>query len=125
MVDFLYKMRLATKLQPLEGNAAERYKEIKGAIHNACVWSDQKKGLRKFKITGKMDKGVKKRWKKWAHNKWLKSKDTKDTEIYASMNRKVRRHVDKSKNFMRERKCEENRYMGEREYQELGKWSKT
>lgn len=128
-IKFLYKTRLATKLQqPLEGSAAARYEQIKEAIHNAANeavgrWYSGSAKTQEW-WTKELEEKVK--LKKWAYNKWLNTKDAEDRKLYARMNREVKREVAKNKNCMWERRCEEvDRYMGGTKISEAWKMIKN
>ena len=115
---FLYKLRLANKLQNIRNanvTTEHLYGQIKDCIHEAakealghkCVQKERKKEW----YSGKIDDLVKK--KKKAYNKWLSTGRGEDRSTYAQWNREVKKEVTKSKNELWEQKCEEiDRYMG-------------
>jgi len=108
---FLYKLRLATKLQnTTEVTSVEnKYQGLKDDIHQAA-----KEALGYQENTNKQNpewwseeiKELVER-KKTAYQKWLSTNDPRDRELYATINKEVKKTITRSKNELWERKCEE------------------
>ncbi|XP_044757060.1 uncharacterized protein LOC123315437 [Coccinella septempunctata] len=107
---FLYKLRLATKLQQVqkEQSARELYNEIKTCIHEAAEEAlGRKRKLQRNSEwwTKQVEEVV--REKKRAYHHWLSTKKDEDRKIYVELNRKAKRQVERSKNERWEKTCEE------------------
>jgi len=114
-VQFLYKLRLATKIQKLEGPAEEGYEQLKACIHEATreALGETVRGNPASKDwwTEELETIVKE--KKHAYLKWLATGDCEDRKLYIRLNKETKREVQKRKNEFWEEKCEQiNRYMG-------------
>lgn len=106
---FLYKLRMAAKLQAVERNrpAREVYNKVKCIIHeaaNEALGKIEKQNSNPEWWSEKMGELIKK--KKHAYEIWLQSNSTDDRRNYSYLNREVKKEVKKSKNEMWDRKCE-------------------
>lgn len=126
---FLYKLRLATKLQHVrkDQDANELYKELKTCIHEAA---EEALGLKEHQKknpewwTKETEALVME--KKNAYHCWLHSQKEVDRKTYMRLNREVKKQVDKNKNELWEKKCEEvGRFMGGTRVSEAWKMIKT
>ncbi|XP_030763574.1 uncharacterized protein LOC115888129 [Sitophilus oryzae] len=117
-VQFLYKLRLASKLQNIQMeqiNTEELYKTIKDSIHQAA---EEALGHQKYRCTQNPEwwseelEEVTKNKKK-AYQKWLLTENSEDQIAYKRCNIEVKRIVREKKNESWDRKCEHiERYMG-------------
>lgn len=117
-VKFLYKLRLANKLQLIQTgnlNPEDIYQHTKRCIHEAaseslgCVENTKKQNSEWWsEELGELVEN-----KKRAYKQWLNTQDNVDRQRYVQLNRKVKKMVIRSKNEMWEKKCEElDRCMG-------------
>jgi len=128
---FLYKLRLATKLHnvTIENKTAEElYEQIKGCIHEAAreaigyIEIDEKQNPEwwSHEMTELVDT------KKKAYQIWLQTQDLEDWKAYTYWNREVKKTVARRKNETWERKCDEmDRQMGGTQVSEAWKFIKN
>lgn len=116
-VKFLYKLRLANKLQRVSirtMNAEMMYQQVKTCVQeaaNEALGCDEKTNKQPEWFSGKLKKLVEQ--KKSTYWKWLSTRSDEDREVYMQWNRVVKAEVTKEKNEIWEKKCEElDRYLG-------------
>lgn len=113
---FLYKLRLATKLQLVKKgqSARELYNELKICIHEAAEEALGRKRKTQKNAewwTKQVEEIVKE--KKKAYLYWLNTKRDEDRKTYMKLNREAKRQVQQRKNEHWEKRCEEvGRFMG-------------
>lgn len=115
---FLYKLRLANKLQNMEtknANAEQLYGQIKAYIQEAAKealgYQETEYTKNPEWYTKKINELIQK--KKKAYSIYLNSHKAEDRQLYIYWNREVKKEVKKSKNETWEKRCEEiDRYMG-------------